>query len=243
MADICGKCNTKVMLVERVKFGAGFWHSRCFKCQSCSKSLVAGGFSEHQSLPYCNNCFSKNFKPRGYGFGVNNINSYDMHMQKPPEISAKPKGLQNRVRSSVNQKKIPWVPTPKAENSGGGFFSSVTSFFGMGDEKKNAPLRDLASLSSSSLHAIEEHPGEASTKQTSIPDALTRVNAFSPRGRPIIRSSWGSSQFDGSPKFVPNKPVMLTPQNGTKYCGNCGAKCAGAKFCTGCGTPVYLGMQ
>ena len=46
------------------------WHSTCFKCEKCNKTLVPGNFSEHEGKPYCNMpCYSALFGPGGCGRG------------------------------------------------------------------------------------------------------------------------------------------------------------------------------
>jgi len=73
----CGKCGKKVFFMEQAAYKGGFWHKACFKCETCKKSLEPGGFLDHDNLPYCNSCFKKQFQPKGYGFGSNNLHSFE----------------------------------------------------------------------------------------------------------------------------------------------------------------------
>jgi len=63
--------------MEQAAYKGGFWHKACFKCETCKKSLEPGGFLDHDNLPYCNSCFKKQFQPKGYGFGSNNLHSFE----------------------------------------------------------------------------------------------------------------------------------------------------------------------
>jgi len=75
--SVCGKCNTKVFFMEQVAYKGGFWHKNCFKCATCKKQLEPGTFLDHDNVPYCTSCFNKQFKPKGYGYGANNLHSFE----------------------------------------------------------------------------------------------------------------------------------------------------------------------
>jgi len=81
----CGKCNQKVYFMEQIAYKGGFWHKNCFKCATCKKQMEPGGFLDHDNVPYCTSCFNKQFKPKGYGFGSNNLHSFE---QKKGDHSA-----------------------------------------------------------------------------------------------------------------------------------------------------------
>jgi len=63
--------------MEQVAYKGGFWHKACFKCATCKKAMEPGGFLDHDNVPYCTSCFNKQFKPKGYGFGSNNLHSFE----------------------------------------------------------------------------------------------------------------------------------------------------------------------
>jgi len=63
--------------MEQVAYKGGFWHKACFKCPTCKKALEPGGFLDHDNAPYCTSCFNKQFKPKGYGYGSNNLHSFE----------------------------------------------------------------------------------------------------------------------------------------------------------------------
>lgn len=77
-APKCGRCSISVYPAEE-RLGAGkSWHSRCFTCKDCNKSLDATNIGERKdpgdnpavAEVYCKSCYGKNFGPKGYGYGA-----------------------------------------------------------------------------------------------------------------------------------------------------------------------------
>ncbi|VDN52717.1 unnamed protein product [Dracunculus medinensis] len=58
-------------IAERVTSIGKDWHRSCLRCENihCRRTLIAGGHSEHQGKPYCNQCYGALFGPKGYGHG------------------------------------------------------------------------------------------------------------------------------------------------------------------------------
>ena len=72
MPGRCAKCQKTVYHVEETKALNKIWPTNCtncLKCTSCNKRLETGSLNEHANQPYCKNCYSKNFGPKGYGHG------------------------------------------------------------------------------------------------------------------------------------------------------------------------------
>uniref|UniRef100_A0A0N4ZAD5 LIM zinc-binding domain-containing protein n=1 Tax=Parastrongyloides trichosuri TaxID=131310 RepID=A0A0N4ZAD5_PARTI len=67
----CKRCNEVVYEAEKVLTAGSVWHKRCFRCVACSKSLQLGQISERNNDIFCNNCYAKDYGPKGYGHGVN----------------------------------------------------------------------------------------------------------------------------------------------------------------------------
>lgn len=49
-------------------------HNSCFICggtkgNGCGKTLKRDTYVDHENQPYCNPCYNKLFRPRGYGYG------------------------------------------------------------------------------------------------------------------------------------------------------------------------------
>ena len=52
--------------MEELRAMKNVYHKFCFKCNSCKKLLETGSSTEHQGLPYCRSCYSKNFGSKVY---------------------------------------------------------------------------------------------------------------------------------------------------------------------------------
>ncbi len=57
------------------------WHALCFTCGGtsktdigCNKVLKRDGYLDHDNQPFCNACYAKHFKPKGFGYG-NTLNT------------------------------------------------------------------------------------------------------------------------------------------------------------------------
>uniref|UniRef100_A0AC35U727 LIM zinc-binding domain-containing protein n=1 Tax=Rhabditophanes sp. KR3021 TaxID=114890 RepID=A0AC35U727_9BILA len=66
----CKRCQQKVYEAEKVSTAGSCWHKRCFRCNSCEKSLQMGQLSERNNEIFCNPCYARDFGPKGYGHGV-----------------------------------------------------------------------------------------------------------------------------------------------------------------------------
>lgn len=67
--DICPKCEKRVYFAESVTALSKRFHQACLKCTSCSKRLEPGTFCDKDEELYCKSCYTKNFGPKGYGYG------------------------------------------------------------------------------------------------------------------------------------------------------------------------------
>ena len=70
-APKCPSCNKSAYANESVNAIGRTWHKTCFACQTCKKGLGsdAANACDKDGLPYCKACYSKNFGPKGIGFG------------------------------------------------------------------------------------------------------------------------------------------------------------------------------
>nr|ODO00952.1 cysteine and glycine-rich protein [Cryptococcus depauperatus CBS 7855] len=63
--DLCGSCEKRVYAAEQV-FSIGLkWHRWCLKCNKCKTSLDPSKVSDREGMPYCKNCYAKEFGPAG----------------------------------------------------------------------------------------------------------------------------------------------------------------------------------
>ena len=74
----CTACSKSVYKMEEVIAVGRVWHKTCFTCggsctlthkQGCKRVLARDGYLDHENEPYCNACYSRLFKPKGYGIG------------------------------------------------------------------------------------------------------------------------------------------------------------------------------
>jgi cysteine and glycine-rich protein len=77
LAPKCYSCQKSVYKVEEVVALGNIWHKSCFKCggvgttDGCGRTMTLDKYLDHDGQPYCNSCYSKQFKPKGFGFAAN----------------------------------------------------------------------------------------------------------------------------------------------------------------------------
>nr|AFK10997.1 cysteine and glycine-rich protein 1-like isoform 1 [Callorhinchus milii] len=68
-SERCPRCDKAVYAAEKV-IGAGkSWHKLCFRCAKCAKGLESTTLADKDGEIYCKGCYSKNFGPKGFGYG------------------------------------------------------------------------------------------------------------------------------------------------------------------------------
>lgn len=75
----CIMCDKTVYKTEEVIAVGNVWHKTCFTCggknsDGCNRVLKLDGYLDHDKQPYCNACFNKNFRTKGFGYG-NTLNT------------------------------------------------------------------------------------------------------------------------------------------------------------------------
>ena len=66
----CQRCDRQVYQAEQVKAAGATWHKTCFLCMNCDRRLDSNSLCERGGQIFCNNCYHKNYGPRGIGFGI-----------------------------------------------------------------------------------------------------------------------------------------------------------------------------
>lgn len=66
----CTRCSKTVYDAEKTSGPNGVYHSSCFTCLSCNKTLSAITLCDREGEIYCQACYGKEFGPKGYGFGI-----------------------------------------------------------------------------------------------------------------------------------------------------------------------------
>jgi len=75
--DMCPVCGKGVGHAEKKEAIGQIWHQTCFKCNACGK-VLHGPFKDNAGVPYCENCHSKMYGPKGFGanMSVQDTGSY-----------------------------------------------------------------------------------------------------------------------------------------------------------------------
>jgi len=72
MSDLCGLCDKKVYIMEKMEADGKMYHKLCFRCSVCKCVLRLDAFTFHHGALYCKNHFKQLFKIKGNydeGFG------------------------------------------------------------------------------------------------------------------------------------------------------------------------------
>lgn len=111
-APKCCLCAKTVYKPEEVQALGRIWHQSCFTCGGgkpdtlgCKKTLKKmEGYVDHDNQPFCSNCHSKFYKPKGYGFS-NTLDSYANANTNPastaPAVTASSKNATIDTSSAV----------------------------------------------------------------------------------------------------------------------------------------------
>ncbi|CAO3679029.1 unnamed protein product [Umbelopsis vinacea] len=68
-SDLCAKCDKPVYAAELVLGASKKYHKMCFRCFNCNKQLDSTNMVDKNFEVYCRPCYSKEFGPKGYGYG------------------------------------------------------------------------------------------------------------------------------------------------------------------------------
>ena len=74
-ANKCYVCDKTVYKTEEIIAVGKVWHNTCFTCgglnkDGCGRTMKRDGYVDHDSQPYCNACYNKLFKTKGFGIGT-----------------------------------------------------------------------------------------------------------------------------------------------------------------------------
>lgn len=74
----CTSCAKSVYKMEEIIAVGRIWHTTCFTCggtkgDGCNRTLKRDGYVDHANQPYCNPCYAKLFRPKGFNLasGIN----------------------------------------------------------------------------------------------------------------------------------------------------------------------------
>ncbi|ESO08924.1 hypothetical protein HELRODRAFT_190662 [Helobdella robusta] len=93
-APKCPRCQQRVYFNEEKKAAGKTWHSKCFTCGNCKKSLDTSNYNQHNGDQiYCTNCYRKLCGPQVYGFVAGAVlpTTADLDSKTNTVVSLKPK--------------------------------------------------------------------------------------------------------------------------------------------------------
>jgi NAD-dependent SIR2 family protein deacetylase len=90
-APKCTICSKTVYKMEEMVAVGRVWHSSCFTCggskgDGCGRVLKRDDYLDHENQPYCNACYGKLFRPKGFGFG----NTLNTNYGQSPVVTEQP---------------------------------------------------------------------------------------------------------------------------------------------------------
>lgn len=70
------------------------WHKACFTCgvlgkdTGCNRTMNRENYQDHDGAPYCNSCYGRLYKPKGFGYG-NTLNTEEasVNVAVPSEVT------------------------------------------------------------------------------------------------------------------------------------------------------------
>jgi len=70
LGTLCRRCGKHVFLAELHLSSRGAYHTECYTCCLCGKSLDSWSVAEYKGEVFCKGCYRRNFGTHGAGFGV-----------------------------------------------------------------------------------------------------------------------------------------------------------------------------
>mmetsp|Transcript_7358 Transcript_7358/g.10958 ORF Transcript_7358/g.10958 Transcript_7358/m.10958 type:complete len:518 (-) Transcript_7358:204-1757(-) len=122
-APKCTVCAKTVYKMEEVSAVGRIWHTTCFTCgggladtPGCKRVLRRDGYLDHDSEPFCQACYSKLFKPKGFGFGASLSTDYSDPLATSPTVG---KSRSNSINNNPNHSRSNSLSVPVIVISGG----------------------------------------------------------------------------------------------------------------------------
>ena len=66
MPGTCVRCHNSVIYAEETNLLGKVWHTRCFLCAKCNKSLYNISVKDWEGKSFCKQCYAKLFESKGY---------------------------------------------------------------------------------------------------------------------------------------------------------------------------------
>ena len=111
--ETCGKTVYRAEMLEALK---KVYHTSCFKCVSCKKTLTLITYKVHKNEPYCNPCFGKT-DAVSVGFGPGRVGRYESENEgntttdgvegektRPPSAADDSDAVKKAIKSSAERR-------------------------------------------------------------------------------------------------------------------------------------------
>ena len=109
----CSFCSKTVYAVEQLKALGGVWHKRCFKCSGvnkdgCMKVLSLTEYVDNRNQPYCRNCHTKLFGPKGSNsrLGGSISHNNDTVQRRQSEVVSSSEPTDKNLASAISSLKV-----------------------------------------------------------------------------------------------------------------------------------------
>eukprot|EP01038_Epipyxis_sp_PR26KG_P013184 gene13184-17667_t len=153
----CTICAKSVYKMEEIIAIGVVWHTACFTCggkenNGCGKVLKRTDYVDHEGQPYCNPCYSKLYRPVGFGYG-NSLNTD--YGPSPDTVKA------TRSTSPTPQAKKPVPPPPTTTTATKPVSTEAPTY--------NAPVLPANSTDVDSIRAPRLNPPRPSIMSVNVP--------------------------------------------------------------------------
>jgi hypothetical protein len=212
---ICPRCSKAVYAAEQVMGpGRKLYHKPCLACTSCGVRLDSFRLLEHDELPYCKNCHSKNFGIRDLRQANLPHSTRDLSLSPTRVAVTSPPSPLRRVASPPSSPLKSSPPSPASGRSGPllpsttigrkdmGIFGDYTSSPGplLRPTRVLSPTRPVFSADSEQLDGTDSTTDQGSDDSQFTPSHVGRAENGLPRTVPLA----------GTPDRAPS-PTKYTP--------------------------------
>jgi len=113
----CVICTKSVYKMEEIQAVNKIWHKSCFTCggtvkNGCGRVLNLNNYLDHDNQPYCNACYSKLYRPKGFG---NNL-STDYGKTGEAEVQNAKEALENLSIDQSKSQSVTEMPSSSLES-------------------------------------------------------------------------------------------------------------------------------
>lgn len=176
VANPCAFCGKTVYHVEQLKALGVVWHKRCFKCSGtnkdgCLKVLSLTDYVDHGNMPYCRNCHTKMFGPKGSNsrLGSSIAHSNDTVQRRQSVVVESEEPADKNLASAIsNLKVVGETSTVKKEEASpqlldaieGSVFNATAGGLGPGQDNQRRPSLKVGGNLMNEVHKEAAYVGD-----------------------------------------------------------------------------------